>query len=862
MPKKVRKSTHETIAPVAAASPSAARWLPLLLILFAGSGCSALIYEIVWYQMLQLVIGSTAISLAVLLATFMGGLCLGSIALPRIRAAADRHPLFVYAVVEAGIGLFGLLALVGMPLVDRVYVAAVGHGMPAVFFRAAICAICLLPPTILMGASLPAASRWVKATPRGVSWLGLLYGANIAGAVFGCLLAGFYLLRVFNMTTATFVAAGINALVALPSYSLSKTTPAQSVAEETKTEAKSPSNLRPTLPAGRGTVYIAIALSGATALGAEVVWTRLLGLLLGATVYAFSIILAVFLIGLGLGSAAGSALARRAHPRATLGYCQFLLTLAVAWTAFMLAKSVPFWPINPLLSSSPRYTFQIDLARVLWTIFPATILWGASFPLALGAAARRNPASGEDLTPSGEEHRFPASREGLTPSGEEHNDNDIDPGRLVGGIYAANTAGAIVGALAFSLILIPSVGTLQCERILIWISIASAALVLIPVILSLRAKVLAFALLLIATAGASYLAVKTEGVPPALIAYGRRFMLNWNHSEILYTGEGLNSSIAISRYEDGAIQFHVSGKVEASTEIYDMRLQRTLGHMAALAHRDPHSVLVVGFGAGVTAGTFVTYPSIRRIVICEMEPLVPLAATEYFKRENYNVMNDPRTQIIYDDARHFVLTTPEKFDIITSDPIHPWVKGSATLYSKEYFEMVKAHLNPGGVVTQWVPLYESDMDTVRSELATFFSVFPNGTVWANEIEGRGYDIFLMGQLDTPRFDLDALQARFNSPEYARVAQSLRDVGFNSPLDLLSIYSGQASDLRPWLEGAEINRDGNLRLQYLAGLALNVSMEDEILGEIVRYRRFPDEMFVGSPEMRQQLMSIMNGGAQP
>jgi spermidine synthase len=224
-------------------------------------------------------------------------------------------------------------------------------------------------------------------------------------------------------------------------------------------------------------------------------------------------------------------------------------------------------------------------------------------------------------------------------------------------------------------------------------------------------------------------------------------------------------------------------------------------------------------------------------------------------------MNDPRTKIVYDDARHFVLTTPEKFDIITSDPIHPWVKGSATLYSKEYFEMVKAHLNPGGVVTQWVPLYESDLDTVRSELATFFSVFPNGTVWANEIEGRGYDIFLMGQLDPPHFDLDALQARFNSPEYARVAASLRNVGFDSPLDLLSVYSGNAADLQPWLQGAEINRDGNLRLQYLAGLALNVSMEDTIFGQIIQYRRFPDNMFTGSPEARQQLMYLMRGGSQ-
>jgi len=230
---------------------------------------------------------------------------------------------------------------------------------------------------------------------------------------------------------------------------------------------------------------------------------------------------------------------------------------------------------------------------------------------------------------------------------------------------------------------------------------------------------------------AVYLAVNVGPTPGMLIAYGRRITTSAPRSTLLYSGEGINSSIAITRWDDGAVQFHVSGKVEASTEPYDMRLQRMLGHMPALFHSAPHSVLVVGFGAGVTAGTFVAHPEVRRIVICEMEPLIPPVATRFFGAENFHVATDPRTQIVYDDARHFVLTTPEKFDIITSDPIHPWVKGSATLYSREYFQLVKEHLNPGGVVTQWVPLYESNAATVKSEIATFFNVFPNGTVWAN-----------------------------------------------------------------------------------------------------------------------------------
>jgi spermidine synthase len=683
----------------------------------------------------------------------------------------------------------------------------VGHGLPASLLRALVCALCLLPPTFLMGASLPAASRWLKASPEGVSWLGLLYGANTVGAVLGCLLAGFYLLRVFDMATATFAAAAINVTVGLVSFSIAKRSPEYPPSSDSKV----------VIAPGAWPVYVTIGLSGSTALAAEVIWTRLLGLMLGATVYTFSIILAVFLVGLGIGSTGGSMMARTAkNPKALLGWSQMLLAGAVAWTAYMLADSLPFWPINPLLSTSPWYTFQIDMVRCIWALLPAALLWGASFPLALASAA------------------------------SEEN----DPGRLVGGIYAANTGGAILGALATSLFLVPAIGTGPSQSVLIALCALSGLLMLVPLLRPFR---MTNALAVGAAAMAAVmLAGSVSPVPGMLIAYGRRMMTSMGRSKVLYTGEGINSSIAITEWDDGAVQFHVSGKVEASTESYDMRLQRMLGHLPALMHKEPKSVLIVGFGAGVTAGSFVVHPSIQRIVICEMEPLIPPTATKYFGRQNYNVVNDPRTQVIYDDARHFVLTTQEKFDIITSDPIHPWVKGSATLYSKEYFELVKQHLNPGGVITQWVPLYESDPDTVKSEIATFFDAFPNGTIWGNDISGGGYDIVLMGQADPSKIDMDAIQARLDSPAGARVAESLREVGFGNVVQLLATYAGQEPDLRQWLAGAQINRDGNLRLQYMAGLALNVSREGAIYAEMLGYRRWPEALFAGSEERKRAL----------
>src|SRR5512135_653628 len=195
------------------------RVLPLLTILFAGSGCAALIYEVVWFQLLQFVIGSSAVSLGLLLAAYMGGLCLGSAALPRL-VSARYHPMRVYALLELGIGVFGIVALFGVPLIGRLYLAGPTSGMPGLVLRGVVAAVCLLPPTLLMGGSLPAIARWVETTPTGISRLGLLYSANVAGAVVGCLATGFYLLRVYDMAVTTYLAAALNVAVALLAWAL------------------------------------------------------------------------------------------------------------------------------------------------------------------------------------------------------------------------------------------------------------------------------------------------------------------------------------------------------------------------------------------------------------------------------------------------------------------------------------------------------------------------------------------------------------------------------------------------------------------------------------------------------------------
>jgi spermidine synthase len=837
-------------------SPSrAARrgFLPFLWLLFIGSGCAALIYEIVWFQLLQLVIGSSAISLGVLLGTFMGGMCLGSLALARL-VPLHQHPLRVYALLEVGIGIFGIMALFVVPSVAQLYAPNAGHGLPGILLRGAVGAVCLLPPTFLMGATLPAIARWIEMTPQGISWLGFFYGGNIAGAVFGCLLAGFYLLRVHDVATATYVAATINGVVAVVGFALAAQTSQQfrqatslcrSREEHPSTNPNSDQSLIMAAAitgkeeigqrvADSWSVYLAIALSGLCALGAEVVWTRLLSLMLGPTVYTFSIILAVFLGGLGIGSSAGSLLARwTVRPRIALGCCQILLAAAITWSACMIARSLPYWPINPSLSRSPWFSFQLDLVRCCWAILPATCLWGASFPLALAAVASRGQ----------------------------------DPGRVVGRVYAANTVGAIIGAIGSSIFLIGWVGTQQTQRLLIGLSTVAALLMFVPILWPPRKDELSGgqsmkpnlrignAVSVLASIGlAGVLAGSVPKVPWELVAHGRYLPTYNKDRKLLYMGEGMNASVAVTEMSDGVRNFHVSGKVEASTGPRDMRLQRMLGHLPALLHPKPRSVLIVGCGAGITAGSFVVHPDVERIVICEIEPLIPKRVAPYFGKENYNVVNDPRVVIIYDDARHYVLTTREKFDIITSDPIHPWVKGAATLYTKEYFELVKQHLNPGGLVTQWVPLYESNSSAVKSEIATFLDIFPNGSIWSNDDNGAGYDILLLGQTGVMKINVDELQQRILRDE--PVSRSLGEAGFKSVVSLLATYGGRGSDLRPWLGQAEINRDRNLRLQYLAGLGLNFNQGTLIQDDMLVYRRYPEELFVGSEPRRQMLRLLI------
>jgi spermidine synthase len=459
--------------------------------------------------------------------------------------------------------------------------------------------------------------------------------------------------------------------------------------------------------------------------------------------------------------------------------------------------------------------------RASLVILPSAVLWGMSFPLALAAAT----------------------------------DAGADTGRSSAHVYAANTVGAIAGALAVSFWLIPVFGSGWATRALEVVAGISAFVLLLAVAQAAeraeRPKLApsfqpAWALAL-GVLGAAFVPTLSQ----VFLAHGRYVWWLDERDRYLYVSEGAASTVAVHVDREGYKHFHVSGRVEASNNPSDLRTERLIGHLSGLPHPRPESVLVVGMGGGISAGTLSIYPEIKRIVICEIEPRVA-GATRQFAAENFHVLDNPKVEVVFDDARHFLATTREKFDVITSDPIHPWVRGNSLLFSREYYQIVREHLKPGGLATQWVPLYETSELAIKIQMQTFIEAFPNGTVWNTAITGKGYDVVLVGGESPLRLDVASIQRRID--DNPRILSSLADAKINGAVDLLATYGANGHDMKSWLAGTPVNRDFSVKLEYISGMALNANAADAIYAGMVRGRTYPAFIASGSvdAELRRRL----------
>ena len=778
------------------------------MVLCFCSGFAALIYEIVWLQQFSLFLGATSVSVAIVLATFMAGLSAGSLAANRLWLVR-QNGLRGFGLLELGVGLWGLLSLALFPIAEKLYCHFTIPGSGDLFVRCLIATGLMFPASFLMGASLPILAQVWAALPDGILRVGRSYAANTVGAAIGSLVAGFYLLPLHDISFAIGFAAGVNICAAFAalfshrwiesqirfvnSFEVNHAQPALTTGFATA---------RDLTPTTRRIVETATFLSGLTAIGAETIWTRQLTLVLGPTVYSFSILLALFLIGLSLGNAIGVWLSRRVRsPIRTFSIVQALLMIAIPCSANLIVDFVPHFLV--LHGSDERLTVRItrDLIRSGAAILPPALLWGISSTVAMTClSSRQRPIS--ELT-----------------------------GRLLG----ANTLGAIAGALGIGIVAMPF-GSQLIHRLLMLISAANSGLLFFAFLKEppheatnqSRTVLRAFQPALTIVLG--MLAWPFLSAPPdGLLAEGRWTDRTPDSTCYLFVAEGRDFPVVVSQQHDGTRCFHVAGKIEASTRERDIRTQRLLGHLPALANPHPRSVLVIGCGSGMTAGSLLAHPSVERIVICEIEPRVIDAARATFSDHNRQVLDDPKTSIVTDDARRYLATTHERFDVITVDPIHPWVKGSAALYTAEFYESCKKHLNPGGNMALWVPLYESNAATVQCELATFIEQFPASTLWSGQSQFIGYDVVLVGTFGQPSPISNDMILR--ATECGEVAESLSEIGIGEPDKLAELLIGYGNDLSEWLHDVPLNHDWNLRLQYLAGASSDGATEQIILDRL-------------------------------
>jgi spermidine synthase len=774
-------------------------------ICFFLSGAAGLIYQVAWGKALGLIFGHTAYAVATVLAVFMGGLAAGSAWLGRWSERRSR-PLALYGWLEIGTAVTGAVSLVGLMGVRAAYLTAypyaAAHNSILLLLRFAGADLVLFLPTFLMGGTLPVL---VRAVTRNSAELGKrlarLYWVNTAGAVAGTMAAGFLLLPTVGLRRTLEIAVGLNILAASLALLLSRREGSFEpvvAAEPTTAPRRTPAPERnvPRL------LLVCFALVGVTAMSYEVGWTRLLATQLGSSTYAFTLMLATFLTGIVLGSAAFEWWSERHQARrSTFALTQTLTALA----SLGCLVAFPFLPeLLPTILRATHESFRglvlAQFAIGALAMLPAALLFGFNFPVVtLLVAGRETSASA-----------------------------------TVGRAYAWNTLGAIVGALAAGFWLLPALGSFHLLAATAGANLALAALLYAT---AAPRRILASALNVALLAGAAMVGFSSYFYDPAMAAFST--VLYWNVGDrplsvresartfdVAYFVDGLNSTISVTRSND-TVTLRTNGKADASN--HDVPTQLLLGHLGAVAHPGLRRVLVIGFGGGMTLSALSRYPEIERLDCVEIEPAV-LGAAPLLTELNRNVLDDPRVHIIFDDARSFLLTSHEQYDLIVSEPSNPWMAGIADLYTREFYRAAQQRLAPGGVYVQFIQAYFLFPDDLRMIAATFQSQFPRASLW----HGNVNDLLLMAPTPPPGQILDRVQTLWSQP-------TLRDdfdqMGMSEPAGLFSLYLLGDSELREFSRGARINTDDLTLLEYHAPQALLVpGLQDENRTEILRVQK--------------------------
>ncbi len=776
----------------------------LIYWLFLASGAAGLIYEVIWMRVLMRILGATVVAYTIVLSAFMLGLAIGGWRLGR-RIDRRGNPLRVYAALEFGIAVWAVtFHLLAGPLLELFSAAARSFtGAPVLVgvTRCLLAFAALLVPTVLMGGTLPVLSKFVvqRSAELGQK-VGQLYATNTAGAIVGTGLAGFILIGGIGEFRTTLVAAALNVTAAacalLLAFAAARRSPVSAADEEVPS---------PDVSMGRRDLLVlaASAVTGFTILAYEVLWTRTGVLLVGNTSYSFNLMLLCFLTGIALGSAAMAAWLHSARPSLAVRW-QLLagfealigIVALISFASPVPAVSVtsPLWKSigGPLVAWFPGPALAL-----LVLLAPLTLLSGASFPLAAGIYNR-------DL--------------GKVGGG-------------VGAVYLWNTIGAAAGSAAAGFLLLPRLGIAHSFLVCVGVNVlAGAGLVLVAPGRSLAGRLRAatawcagaaavFAVATIATGGLQ--------IPRILLAKH----LDRPYRKCIFYKEDINGIVSVWFNPNepdpwtNNKRLYIDAQPMAVAYRYGMIYERLQAHYPLLLHPDPKDVLVVCLGTGTTLGSVGQF-AVSTIDCVELSRSV-VAAGVRFRKENHDILSDPRVRVHIDDGRNYLLTTTKRYDVITAEPMHPHLAGTVNLYTKEYFQLVRSRLRPGGICSHWIPVHMMRPDEVKSAVQAFREVFPHAILFL-ETE----DIIILGSDQPIGIDVDRWRKLLAEP---RISFDLAEVGLSSVPQLLSTFMMGDRGIAAYAGSARAVTDDLPTLEFYGSLAPLEAGAPQNVRDLVQHR---------------------------
>ncbi|TKJ42104.1 hypothetical protein CEE37_00045 [candidate division LCP-89 bacterium B3_LCP] len=778
---------------------------------FFLSGLTALVFETAFARQLNLIFGGTLPAVSVVLAVYLGGMALGAVFLG---SRADHvSPLRLYGLLEIGVGVFALLAVILIPLIRNIY-AAINPSGSRILIQSVLAVVILLPSTLLMGATLPAVSRGLTTLMKQrFSRLGGLYGVNTIGAASGTLLCGFFLLEHLGYMKTVIAAMFLNFAIGFFAIYLATRIKRPEKAPQL---SRKPATELLRSPASRLQILLLVlaGFSGLAALGYEVVWFRILTFSIVADAHAFALMLGIYLLGIGGGSLIALIrfrIAERkteepAHLWAEFGVLEVgISVLAVVGFSTLIWMNVDM--PRPDISDPSFWwkTLRNTIWQALVLILPTTLLLGYLFPLLVSLYTTNIK-------------RF---------------------GGQVGKVLAANTAGSILGILGSGFILIPLVGIQVSLLILAIFSalVGLTALILGPISKGLRIATLSFCLVACILVFFQY---------PIQPHFGFLQIPNHENARLLYYHESSDQTVMVTEDRRGhnVRRLLLNQQQATATGLAGQRKNQLLGHLPLWANPEAKNALVICFGSGGTFGALGLY-DLDRVDCVEICPSV-IQAASYFTEWNGNVLEKPHVRVIIDDGRSYLLTTDELYDVITLEPMHPGLKGVTALYSREFYHEARKKLNPGGVICQWVPLYSMSGQDAKSLIRTALQVFPQSSFWLIGTEG-----ILLCARDSLQIDWTWMNRMVDDEDIHR---ALHKVRLDDPWAVLSGYLLGPEKLKGFVGDAPIIRDDKPFTEYSIPRHQHVDPWEDIL-QLVEIRESPLELMYGMSDSAMILFSI-------